>query len=146
MIKSTNRLIYTDSGRLSDCWAYQLESDKTFEMDREVPSFVVTTINDQQQIATMQGNTLTICAGYCWDGLTCWNDTAANMIGGLPHDLGYQLGGCHNTPFTRKEIDGWLRDLIAPRSPWEAPVTYAGVRLCGWKFYGKKSNIKIRIL
>lgn len=143
MITSTNKLVYSDDGRLSDDWAYRLESDKTYLIGRIIEPFDVWTNDGLYHIASFRDGRLTIFEGYEWDGLTCYNDTPANMIGGLVHDLGYQLGGCPNTPFTRKEIDCWIRDLIAPRAPWDARIIYAGVCAFGWKFYGKKSNVKI---
>lgn len=152
MIKSPDRLIYSDEGKLDSKWAYQLEANKTFILPRVVRSFEawVTVATDDgptpMLIGCCYGDILTICKGYQWDGLTCWPDTAANMIGGLPHDFGYQLGGCPNSPFSRQEIDLWLKHLILPRAPIEARVTYAGVRAMGWAFYGKKSNIKIKLL
>lgn len=152
-MKSTNRFIYSDDGKLANEWSYRLSADKTFLLPRVVRSFEVwaavkTEGNTPSQVlvASVHGDILTIYAGFCWDGLTWWPDTAFNMIGGLAHDFGYQLGGCHNSPFTRAEVDRWLHDLILPRSPKEAKITYAGVCAMGWAFYGKKSNIKIKLL
>ena len=142
MITSTNKLVYSDDGRLADDWSYRLESDKVYLLDRAIKSFDVFT-DDGTHIAMQRGGRLTIFEGYQWDGLTCYNDTPSNMIGGLAHDLGYQLGGCENTPFTRKEIDSWIFQLIAPRAPFDSRIIYAGVRAFGWKFYGKKSNVRI---
>jgi len=142
MITSTNKLIYSDSGRLKADWAYRLEADKIYLLDRAIKSFdVFADVN--LHIASFRGGRLTIFEGYQWDGLTCYNDTPSNMIGGLAHDLGYQLAGCKNTPFTRKEIDSWIFQLIAPRAPIDARIIYAGVRSFGWAFYGKKSNVEI---
>lgn len=143
-MKSINRLVYSDDGWFDQKWLYKLGADKTYLLPRIVASFDVVT-DTGITIGQVRGDILTIFEGYEWEGLTCWNDTAANMVGGLPHDFGYQLGGCSNSPFTRKEVDCWLRDLIFPRAPLEARITYAGVRAMGWRFYGKKSNIRIKL-
>ena len=142
MITSINKLLYSDEGKLKNSWAYRLELDKVYLLSRPIKSFDVFT-DGGLHIATQRGGRLTILEGYQWDGLTCYNDTPSNMIGGLAHDLGYQLGGCENTPFTRKEIDSWIFQLIAPRAPMDARIIYAGVKSFGWAFYGKKSNVKI---
>jgi hypothetical protein len=144
-IRSTNKLVYSDAGTLSGKWAYVLDQRKTYTLARDVGQFDVVT-KSGEVIALVRGCELCIAAGYAWDGLTCWPDTPANMIGGLPHDLGYQLGGCPDSPFTRKEVDGWIRDLIAPRDPWDARIIYAGVRMAGWKFYGKDKSLRIEWL
>ena len=153
MIKSLNKLVYSDDGNINNGWAYRLEADKMYLLPRVVRSFEVwatvkteSKVSLQVLVATVHGDILTIHAGFCWDGLTWWPDTASNMCGGLPHDFGYQLGSCPESPFSRAEIDGWLRDLILPRSPKEAKLTWAGVRSMGWNFYGKKSNIRIKLL
>lgn len=141
MIRQQNRLLYSDSGALNGRWAYNLSVDMAYKLGRDVGRFRV--VSGGTTIARCHGSRLVIYEGYAWDGLTMWPDNPANLAGSLPHDFGYQLGGVEGNPFTRLECDQWLRDIIAPRSRWEAAVTYRGVRLCGRAFYGKKTNVKI---
>ena len=142
MIKELTRLRYSDAGLIDSAWAYELTADMRFDLGRDAGDFEVWM--KYQQIAVVKKSTLTIREGYAWDGLTCWNDSPANMIAGLPHDFGYQCGGIENTPFDRLEVDGWLRDLARSRKAWDAKIIYAGVRLMGWKFYGKgKGDVEI---
>lgn len=54
-------------------------------------------------------HSITVKAGYAWNGNTCWLDTPRTMLASLVHDLIYQFSGCADWP---KHLDRkWADDL-----------------------------------
>lgn len=61
------------------------------------------------QWGVVRPHSITVKAGYSWNGNTCWLDTEGTMLSSLVHDLVYQFSGCAGWPahITRK----WADDL-----------------------------------
>lgn len=82
-------------------------------------------------LATWDGNALTINAGYAWDGMTCWEDSAANLLASLFHDFFYQIG----ILLTRKQADQGMLHLLRLKNYHSPYLCYLAVRALGWKYY-----------
>ena len=141
-MKPISPFIFTTDGHLRGAWAYMLTQSLQFRLPRAVP--IPLEIHcGTVHISSVDKDVLTIHAGYAWDGCTCWPDSATNLLGSLPHDLGYQIGKHPQNPFTREEIDGWLLDLLRLKHDPTPRTVWLGVRAMGWKFWKMPENLRV---
>jgi hypothetical protein len=85
----------------------------------------------KNEMITFIDGTLTIKAGYLWDGASGPTiDSKASMLAGLGHDALYELMRRGLLPQGFKEqIDEWFKDTLIENGMWgaRAAIWYAGV-------------------
>ena len=82
---------------------------------------------------------LTINQDYMLDGASCWPDHEEGMRGFTVHDFGYQLGQI----LKRKGWDDFMLSIHTNDNYRLRHIVYAGVRVGGWRSYGKREYVKI---
>lgn len=143
-MKPTSRFMTTDSGTLKGKWAYMLTQSLHLEHAETLPRSEI--YYGLEHLATIDGNTTIIHAGYAWNGMSCWSDTPTNLLASCAHDLGYQLGNHPLNPFSRNQVDHWLLDLLNFKSDPHARKCFYAVRACGWAFWNRKAEKELTIV
>jgi hypothetical protein len=93
-------------------------------------------------IGTWIDHELTINDDYMLDGASFWPDHEKGMRGFTGHDFGYQLAQI----LTRIEWDQLMLSIQAHDQYKLRHIVYAGVRVGGWRSYGKRDYVKIILL
>lgn len=118
-------------------WLYELQSHMDYRIegvhmpDCDIYSFFT-------RIGFIRNGVLRINKGYAYDGMTGYPDSEENLPAGLLHDFAYQT-----KIWDRLTADLMLRRVMLDRKALGANIAFAGVRLGGWKFYGKEKGINI---
>lgn len=87
----------------------------------------------RRPVMSAEGESLTIEAGYVWDGATFGTTTPRLLVPTLVHDALYHAL-MHRAPFARREAD---RAFLALLRQWQCPhpcLSYRAVRLAGRLF------------
>lgn len=112
-------------------YKYQLVSkDLKVKINHSMGKFVET------DWVIVNGDTVTVKKGYCWDGASCAIDTHSFMVSSLVHDALYQLMRLQIIPDSyRENADKILKDLCLKygMSKIRANYVYVAVRLFGGK-------------
>lgn len=126
--------IFTD---FAEKWAYTTTNPVSWIIDGLDISDCNIYSDHEKFLGYVRSGKLTIRAGYSFDGMTNYPDSAQNLTDALLHDFLYQT---HIV--SRLNADRLLRASMASnKTPWRNLV-FLGVRLFGWACYGKE-NIRI---
>lgn len=120
-------------------WKYRTTEDLIIRTAHYQPIRVKFRASNGYIIGEWHKNILIINKGYTLDGASCWPDHPIAMPGFIFHDFGYQLAQI----LPRITWDQGMRDIHALASYKLRHIVYAGVRLGGWKSYGKRDYIEI---
>jgi hypothetical protein len=82
----------------------------------------------------IEPNSITVAAGYAWNGSSFSPDLPGVLLASLVHDLLYQFSGCEGFPFSRMFCDDLFYALA--ESPF-SPIYRLGLFIGGWACWGK---------
>lgn len=118
-------------------WLYELQAHMDYRIHGVyTPNCDI--YSHRKMIAMVRNGVLRILKGYAYDGMTGYPDSEENLPAALLHDLAYQT-----KLWDRYTSDLMLRRVMLDRNALGANIAFAGVRLGGWKFYGKEKGIAI---
>lgn len=120
-------------------WKYRLSEHLVLWTSHRVEKPILIRSSSGYLIGKWQGNLLIIFSGYMYDGATGWPDHKEAMVGFAFHDFGYQLSQI----LTRLQWDQGMKSLHEQANYKLRHVVFAGVRLGGWKFFGKSEPVRI---
>jgi hypothetical protein len=120
-------------------WKYRLSENLVVWMAHVPPKPLVFRSHSGYLIGEWTGHILIIYAGYMFDGASSWPDHVAGMPGFALHDFGYQLAQL----LTRLGWDNAMLDIHGQYGYWWRYVVWSGVRVGGWRAYGKRDYVEI---
>jgi hypothetical protein len=133
--------IFTTDAKAGADWAYTLTQSMQWRiLGRNFPPMEIH--HGYYKIGMVAGNVLTVYAGYAWNGMSCWPDSPTSIMPSRWHDFWYQVGRV----LTRQQADEGLEHLLRLKNDSTPRLCYCGVRLFGWKFYGKEKGVTLRRL